>query len=257
MCAHADTTGSLAGRVEDPAGGPLPGATVAARHLETGLERVGASDATGAFILPKLPVGAYEVRAELQGFRPVLRQGVVLVVGQPAVLRLVLEPGGITEEVTVVAELNGVETRSGELGYLVSEDAIESLPLNGRNYTDLVFLQPGIIAYPFRDGGSVVAHGLGASVNGQDPRANVYLLDGTLMNDFTNGPAGSAANTSLGTETVREFRVEANAYSAEYGRSSGGQVNVLTKSGTNAFHGSAYEYYRNDALDARNFFDPE
>ena len=137
----------------------------------------------------------------------------------------------------------------------MSEDTIESLPLNGRNYTDLVFLQPGVIAFPFRDGGSVVAHGLGASVNGQDPRANVYLIDGTLMNDFTNGPAGSAASTSLGTETVREFRVEANAYSAEYGRSSGGQINVLTKSGTNDFHGSAYEYYRNDALDARNYFD--
>ena len=98
---------------------------------------------------------------------------------------------------------------------------------------------------------------MGASINGQDPRANVYLIDGTLMNDFTNGPAGSAASTSLGTETVREFRVEANAYSAEYGRSSGGQINVLTKSGTNAFHGTAYEFYRNDALDARNFFDPE
>lgn len=254
---HADTTGTLAGQIIDPSGAVLPGATVTARHLETGLERVGASDPTGDFVLPKLPVGPYEVRAELAGFRPVVRQGVVLVVGQSAVLRLTLEPGGITEEVTVTADLNGVETRSGELGYLVSEGAIASLPLNGRNYTDLVFLQPGTIAYPFRDGGSVVAHGQGASVNGQDPRSNVYLIDGTLMNDFTNGPAGSAASTSLGTETVREFRVEANAYSAEYGRSSGGQVSVLTKSGTNAFHGSAYAFYRNDALDARNFFDPE
>ncbi len=255
--ANADTTGTLAGEISDVSGGALPGATVTARHLETGLERVGTSDGTGAFVLPKLPVGPYDVRAEIPGFRPVLRQGVVLVVGQTAVLRLVLEPGGLTEEITVTADLNGVQTRSGELGYLVSEDAIASLPLNGRNYTDLVFLQPGIIAYPFRDGGSVVAHGLGASINGQDPRSNVYLIDGTLMNDFTNGPAGSAASTSLGTETVREFRVEANAYSAEYGRSSGGQVNVLTKSGTNAFHGSAYEFYRNDAMDARNFFDPE
>ena len=253
--AHADTTGTLAGQITDTSGAALPGATLTARHLETGLERVGTSAGTGAFVLPKLPVGPYDVRAELSGFRPVVRQGVVVAVGQAAVLRLTLEPGGITEEVTVTADLHGVETRSGELGYLVSEDAIESLPLNGRNYTDLVFLQPGVIAYPFRDGGSVVAHGTGASVNGQDPRANVYLIDGTLMNDFTNGPAGSAASTSLGTETVREFRVEANAYSAEYGRSSGGQINVLTKSGTNAFHGSAYEFYRNDALDARNFFD--
>ena len=93
------------------------------------------------------------------------------------------------------------------------------------------------------------------SVNGQDPRSNVYLLDGTLQNDFTNGPAGSAAGTALGMESVREFRVEANAYTAEFGRNSGGQINVLTKSGTNRFDGSVYEYHRNEALDARNYFD--
>ncbi|HSH15578.1 MAG TPA: hypothetical protein VLD18_06075, partial [Verrucomicrobiae bacterium] len=112
------------------------------------------------------------------------------------------------------------------------------------------------IAFPHRDGGSVVAHGLGTSINGQDPRSNVYLLDGTPQNDFTNGPAGSAAGTALGVETIREFRVETNAYSAEFGRNSGGQINVLTKSGTNDFHGSLYEYHRNDNFDARNYFDP-
>ncbi len=99
-------------------------------------------------------------------------------------------------------------------------------------------MQPGVLAYPHRDGGSVVAHGLAMSVNGQDPRSNVYLLDGTLQNDFTNGPAGSAAGTALGTETIREFRVESNAYSAEFGRNSGGQINVLTKSGANNVDGS-------------------
>ena len=116
-------------------------------------------------------------------------------------------------------------------------------------------MQPGVLAYPHRDGGSVVAHGLGMSINGQDPRSNVYLLDGTLQNDFTNGPAGSAAGTALGTETIREFRVESNSYSAEFGRNSGGQINVLTKSGSNDFSGSAYEFHRNDALDSRNYFD--
>jgi hypothetical protein len=112
-----------------------------------------------------------------------------------------------------------------------------------------------VIAFPHRDGGSVVAHGLGMSVNGQDPRSNVYLLDGTLQNDLTNGPAGSAAGTALGMDTIREFRVAANAYSAEYGRNSGGQVNVLTKSGTNRYTGTVFEYHRNDAMDARNYFD--
>jgi hypothetical protein len=149
-----------------------------------------------------------------------------------------------------------VNTRTSELSYLVSGEAVEQLPLNGRNYTDLALLQPGVIAFPHRDGGSVVAHGLGMSVNGQDPRSNVYLLDGTLLNDMTNGPAGSAAGTALGMETVREFRVETNAYGAEFGRNSGGQVSVVTKSGSNELAGSGYEFHRNDALDARNFFDP-
>ena len=148
-----------------------------------------------------------------------------------------------------------VNTSTSELSYLVGTEAIERLPLNGRNYTDLALLQPGVNAFPHRDGGSVVAHGLGMSVNGQDPRSNVYLLDGTLQNDFTNGPAGSAAGTALGMDTIREFRVEANAYSAEFGRNSGGQINVLTKSGANTSSGSAFEYHRNDALDSSNFFD--
>jgi hypothetical protein len=102
----------------------------------------------------------------------------------------------------------------------------------------------------------VVAHGLGASINGQDPRSNVYLIDGTPQNDFTNGPAGSAAGTVLGIEGIREFRVETNSYSAEFGRNSGGQINAVSKSGTNDFHGSLYEFHRNDNFDARNFFDP-
>src|SRR4029434_4050490 len=115
-------------------------------------------------------------------------------------------------------------------------------------------LQPGVLAFPHRDGGSVVAHGLAMSVNGQDPRSNVYLLDGTLQNDFTNGPAGSAAGTALGMETVREFRVETSTYSAEFGRNSGGQINAITKSGTNQFTGSAFEFHRNKKLDARTYF---
>src|SRR5205809_611206 len=180
----------------------------------------------------------------------------LLTVGETLALpAMVLQVGGVEQVVTVLGLSSVVNTRTSELSFLVGERAVESLPLNGRNYTDLALLQPGVLAYPSRDGGSVVAHGLGISVNGQDPRANVYLLDGTLQNDFTNGPAGSAAGTALGMDGVREFRVEANAYSAEFGRNSGGQINVLTKSGSNAFAGSLFEYHRNDALDARNYFD--
>ena len=204
-----------------------------------------------------LPPGEYELRAELTSFKPHVRRALQLTVGQALVLNVTLEVGGLSEEVTVTGNTPLVNSSSAELSYLVGSDAIDALPLNGRNYTDLALLQPGVLAYPHRDGGSVVAHGLGMSVNGQDPRSNVYLLDGTLQNDFTNGPAGSAAGTALGTETVREFRVESNAYGAEFGRNSGGQINVLTKSGANSVDGSAYEYHRNDVFDARNYFDTD
>ena len=247
------TTATVEGVVSDVTGAILPDATVVARHLATGLVRTAQTGADGRYRMPLLPVGGYELRAERDGFRPLQRE-VRLVLGEATVADLQLEPAA-AEEVTVTAETPLVQTRSGELSYLVDEQAVRELPLNGRNYTDLALLQPGVVAYPHRDGGSVVAHGLGMSVNGQDPRSNVYLLDGTPLNDFTNGPAGSAAGTSLGTETVQEFRVETNAYSAEFGRNSGGQIHVITKSGGNDFHGSAYEFHRNDALDARNYFD--
>jgi hypothetical protein len=249
------TTTELAGTVQDSSGGVLPGALVTARHVDTGLVRTATTGPDGRYVIAGLALGEWEIRVELSGFRPMVRRGVDLVVGQTSVVDARLDPGGPEEAITVTAEAPLVQTRSGELSYLVGEDAIRDLPLNGRNYTDLAFLQPGVVAYPHRDGGSVVAHGLAMSVNGQDPRANVYLLDGTPLNDFTNGPAGSAAGTALGTETIREFRVEANAYGAEFGRNSGGQIHVVTKSGTNSRHGSGYLYHRNDALDARNHFD--
>ena len=253
--ASAQTSATLAGRVHDSTGGVVPGATITARHLERSIERIVVSDADGRYVIAALPVGRYDVRVELSGFKPVVRQGVTLTVNEALAVDFTLEVGGVVEAVNVIGDASAVNTRTGELSYLVDERAIEQLPLNGRNYTDLAFLQPGVTPYPFRDGGSVVAHGLGMSVNGQDPRANVYLLDGTLLNDMTNGPAGSAAGTALGTETVQEFRVETNAYGAEYGRMSGGQINVITKAGSNTLRGTAYEFHRNDALDAKNYFD--
>jgi hypothetical protein len=202
-----------------------------------------------------MPIGEYEVHVAREGFQPVVQRGVRVFVGETAVLQFTLDVGTLDVEVVVSGQPPLVNTESAELSYLVSQEAIERLPLNGRNYTDLALLQPGVVAFAQRDGGSVVAHGLATSVNGRHPRSNVYLLDGTPQNDFTNGPAGSAASTALGMETVREFRVEANAYSAEFGRNAGGQINVVTKSGGNDLHGSVYYFHRNDNLDARNFFD--
>ncbi len=253
--ASAQVAATINGTVVDANAGALPGVIVTVTNVGTNLVRSTVTNAAGRYVLAALPPGRYDLRAELAGFKPHLRRGFDIAVAETVVVNVTLQIGDLEIRDEVVGVTPLVNTSSSELSYLVGSETIDLLPLNGRNYTDLALLQPGVLAFPHRDGGSVVAHGLGMSVNGQDPRSNVYLLDGTIQNDFTNGPAGSAAGTALGMESIREFRVETNAYSAEFGRNAGGQINVLTKSGTNRFSGSAYEYHRNDALDARNYFD--
>jgi hypothetical protein len=253
----AQTTSIITGHLLDTSGGVIQGAKVTAKSTETGAKRTVTSDAAGVYTFTVMPVGRYEIRAEATGMRPVVRRGIDLTIAATAVVDLTMELGAVNQEVTVTAAAGDVNTATAELSYLVDEKTMREIPLNGRSFTDLALLQPNVVAYPHRDGGSAVAHGLGTSINGQDPRSNVYLLDGTPMNDFTNGPAGSVAGIALGVETIREFRVETNSYSAEYGRNSGGQFNAITKSGSNDYHGSAYEFFRNDHLDARNFFDPQ
>ena len=251
----AQTSATLVGVVQDAQGGRLPGVTVRVRNPDTGVSREQVTDAEGRFRATALPAGEYELRASLDPFRPLLQTGVRLTVGETAGVTLTMQLG-TAEEVTVRGT-SIVNTQTGELSYLVDQRTIEEIPVNGRNYTDLMQLLPTVNFFPNRDNGSVVAHGLAMSVNGQNPRTNTYLLDGTLQNDFTNSPAGSAAGTALGMETIREFRLASNSYSAEYGRSAGGQINVITKSGTNRLSGTGFTFHRNDALDARNYFDDD
>ncbi len=256
LTVFAQTTSAITGTVQDQRGAVIVGAKVTARNLETNLTRAATTNGEGRYVFPEMRVGDYEIRAEQTGFKPRILSSVRLTIGEMAVADLTLEVAAaeITQDVFGTAPVN---TQTSELSYLVDERSIRELPLNGRNVTDLALLQPGVIAFPQRDGGSVVAHGLGMTINGQDIRSNVYLLDGTLLNDFTNGPAGSAASTALGAEMIREFRVESNSYSAEFGRNYGGQINAISKSGANRFHGTLFEFLRNDNLDARNFFDRE
>lgn len=256
ISAFGQTTATLNGTIHDPSGGIVQGAEVLVTQKATGMVRQVLTNSVGLFRVPAIPAGEVEVRITAKGFRPMVRKGISLSVNESATIDVTLEVGAVDQEMTVNASASQVNTSTSELGYLVSESAMRELPLNGRNYTDLALLQPGVVAFPHRDGGSVVAHGLGTSINGQDPRSNVYLIDGTIQNDMTNGPAGSAAGTVLGVEAIREFRVEVNTYSAEFGRNSGGQINAITKSGTNAWHGSLFHFLRNDNFDARNFFDP-
>ncbi|MEO8258854.1 MAG: carboxypeptidase regulatory-like domain-containing protein [Acidobacteriota bacterium] len=251
--AAAQTSATLVGIVQDVQGGRLPGVIVRIRHIATGGSREVVTDAEGRFRATALSAGEYELRASLDPFRPLVQTGLRLTVGESAAVTLTLQVG-TTEEVTVKGT-SAVSTQTGDLSFLTDQRTIEQIPVNGRNYTDLMQLQPAVNAFPHRDNGSVVAHGLAMSVNGQSPRTNIYLLDGTLQNDFTNSPASSAAGTALGMETIREFRLASNSYSAEYGRGAGGQVNVITKSGSNLLTGSAFEFHRNSGLDAPNFFD--
>ena len=201
----AQTTATVNGIVQDAQGGAIPGATVTTTNLATSLVRTYVTDSQGRYTVSGLPPGAYELRAELTGFvmRPVR---VTLAVAQTVAINLVLDVN-LHEVVQVADSTPVVNTSSSELSYLVGSDTIDALPLNGRNYTDLALLQPGVVAYAHRDGGSVVAHGLAMSMNGQDPRSNVYLLDGTLLNDMTNGPAGSAAGTCCQSSRLDTRRV--------------------------------------------------
>lgn len=250
---HAQTLATLVGTVQDVQGGRLPGVTIRVRNLATGAARELVTDSEGRFRATALPAGEYELRAALDPFRPLVQTGVRLTVGESASATLTMQIG-TAEEVTVRGT-SAVNTQTGELSFLTDQRTIENLPVNGRNYTDLMQLQPSVNLFPHRDNGSVVAHGLAMSVNGQNPRTNTYLLDGTLQNDFTNSPASSAAGTALGMDTIREFRLAANSYSAEYGRGAGGQINVITKSGTNLLSGTAFLFHRNSGLDAANYFD--
>ena len=247
------TTAAITGTIKDESGGVVQGASLRLTNSETGVSRASVTDDNGRYRFGSLLVGYYLLRVEQPGFQTSVWKDITLDVGQTAVIDLVLQISPVTMEVTVSSPAPLVNGSSAELSYLVEEKKIQDLPLNGRNFTDLALLQPGVQAFRARQGGSIVAVGLQLNINGQEGRSNVYLLDGTITNNVTNGPAGSAASTALGTEAVREFRVETNSYSAEFGRNMGGQINAITKSGTNELHGSLFEFHRNDNVDARNF----
>lgn len=246
-------TGTILGVVRD-ATGPTPGATLTVTNIETGLSRSTVSGADGSYRVVALPVGRYEVRAVLEGYQSAVRSGLTLTVGQEAVVNLTMEVGAITETVEVTAEASLVNTTSASLGALVDAQAVADLPLNGRNYIDLTFLQAGISKNEnMTSGGTFV--GSWFSSNGAPLRSNSYMLDGTVMANVLGGSAGSMANSTLGIEGIQEWRVITNTFSAEYGLTMGSQMTIVTKSGTNGFHGSLFEYFRNSALDARNYFD--
>ena len=252
------TTGTITGTVKDSAGAVLPGVSIKLTNTDTGASRTVIADELGRYNAPQLPLGGYEISAELPGFQTAVRRGVTLTIGREAVVDFALQVGSVSQEVTVNAEAALVSTTNANLSYLVDDKKIRDLPLNGRNYTQLATLQPGVYAIPEHLSRNDVSggHGLKMSIGGAQPTQNSFLMDGQDVSDYSGQTPGSVAMTNLGIDAIREFTITTNNYSTEYGLVTGGVMNVVTNSGTNALHGSGFEFLRNSALDAKNYFDP-
>jgi outer membrane receptor protein involved in Fe transport len=251
--ALAQSTATLLGKVQDASGGVLPGVTVTARHVATGVERTVVTGASGDYRAPALPVGAYEVRAELSGFRTEVRTGITLTVGQEAVIDFSLAVGALSETLTVTGEAPLVNTTSAALGSLVDAARIESLPLLGRNSIDLTLMQPGVVEHNFSRGTARV--GQWFSARGASLRSNNFLLDGTMTNTLHGAGNASYSENTLGLDGIQEYRVLTSSYGAEYGMRMGSQSIMVSKSGTNALHGSTFEYFRDQRMKAKGYFD--
>lgn len=255
--AYAQVAGAtLAGTVSDPSGAVLPKAKIAITNVATGVTRNVETDSAGFYSAPNLGAGDYQVTVTSPGFNTEVRRGITLTVGAQQVLDVGMHVGEISQRVEVTGAAATVELTSSTLSQEVSATTIRELPLNGRSWTDLTNLQPGVvIAETHASGDPNRGFGAQVSISGGRPQQNNYRLDGISINDYANGGPGSVLGGNLGVDAIQEFSVLTSNYSAEYGKTSGGVVNAITRSGTNQLHGSAYEFLRNSALDARRFFD--
>jgi len=259
--ARAQVSGVISGTVVDSSGAVLPEVRVAVLNLETGAIRAALSDATGHYSVLSLPIGRYEVRAEKDGFRTEVRTGITLAVGQEATVDLALQLGEIRQQVTVNGEAALVSATAAKASGLVGERQVKDLPLNGRSYDELLTLNPGVVNFTWeKTGGVGISNstvGNMFAVAGNRPQQNLFLLNGI---EFTgaaenNMQPGGTSQQLLGVDAIREFNLLSDTYGAEYGKHPGGQVTIITQSGTNDWHGTAFEFLRNSDLDARNFFD--
>src|SRR5213593_950388 len=249
---------TILGVVKDTSGALIPGVSISVNHTETGQTRTAISSEVGDYNVPLLPVGAYELTTTMPGFKQEIRRGINLVVGQQAVINLTLEPGAPAEIVTVNEEAPLVNTTLSSTSGLISEQQVKELPLNGRSFDQLLALNVGVVNNTSNMGTGAYP---GFSVAGHRTEANRFLINGVdwiggnaAANNIT--PTGASAQL-LGVEAVREYNVLEHTYGAEYGKRSGGQVSIVPSSGTNNWHGSLFEYHRNDVLDTRDFFATE
>ena len=258
---QAQVSGVISGTITDPSGAVVSGASVTIVNLDQGAVRTAVSNGQGWYEAGPLPAGAYEIRALKQGFAETVRTGVRLAVGQEATVDLRLSLGESNQQVTVNADAPLLGSGAARVSGLVGDKEIRDLPLNGRSYDELLTLNPGVVNFTWEKTGGVgvsnSTNGNNFAVSGNRPQQNLYLLNGV---EFTgaaenNMQPGGTSQELLGVDAVREFNVLTDTYSAEYGKHPGAQVLIVTQSGGNLLHGSLYEFFRNNALDARNFFD--
>lgn len=248
--AQARLTGAdLSGTIADSSGGVLPGATVTVTNAETNVSRIAVTDGAGRYLAAALPPGTYTVKAELQGFTTRVRSGIVLTLGQSVVFDLTLELGAALEEITVTADVPLLPVGRSELSSVVTQQFIDNLPINGRNFISFSVITPGVSTDRTPQQGASATSGL--SFTGQRARSNNIMVDGLDNND----PVVGAVRAVFSQEAIREFQVLADSYSAEFGKASGGVVNIVTKSGTNELKGNAFFYLRDRSLNAKNYFD--
>ncbi|MBI3895040.1 MAG: TonB-dependent receptor [Acidobacteria bacterium] len=249
------TTGTILGTVSDSTGAVIPGANVVVRNVDTGITRTVTTDSAGRFRAPQLGLGSYEVTAESTGFQTAVRTGITLTIGREATVDFTLQVGAVAERITVTGEAPLIETTNATVASLISEQQMRDIPLLGRSFTDLAALQPGVITNMGQDV-STFSGGVRLAIGGARPQQSLYLLDGVDQAvPYSNTAPTSALGETLGVDTIREFTVLQSNYGAQYGRAIGGIMNAVTRSGTNELHGSAFEFFRNSALNAKNFFD--
>jgi hypothetical protein len=255
---------TLTGSATDAAGAVIANVKIMIKDVSTGISRDVNTDSAGFYSAPNLLPGKYEVSASAPGFSTEVHSGMTLAVGQQQVLNFALKVGQVTEKIEVKTDVPGVQLSSSSLSNEVDATTVRELPLNGRDWTQLATLQPGVASMgslqPGIGGGSGSARGnrgfgTQLTIDGGRPQQNNYRVDGISVNDYDNSSPGDALGVALGVDAIEEFSVLTSNYSAEYGRTSGGVINAITRSGENRIHGDAYEFLRNSALDARNYFD--
>src|SRR3984893_18616749 len=255
-------TANLSGVVSDESGAAVAGARVAIKNLATGDVREVATNTDGLFAAPNLAPATYDVTVTATGFGPVTQKGLVLTVGAEHALDFKMKVGQLAQEVEVNASATNVETTTSAVSATVEQKTVVELPLNGRDWTQLATLQPGVTSVRAQASNASTANrgnrGFGnqLSDSGHRPNENTYRIDGININDYSNGSPGSVLGAALGVDAIQEFNVVTTNYTAEYGRTSGAVINAISRSGTNDLHGSAYLFDRDKIFDARNFFDP-